>query len=113
MNDSDFMHWYYEEASPADKRLHDRLYEFDELFEDMRFEPRTLSYGLIKCQNKPTGSGEWEDDEAPRPEELEYFSYETIKTRVTELFDCEGYYSASEKLLCLDVKVGDDDATLR
>lgn len=79
----------------------------------MRFEPRTLSYGLIKCQNKPTGSGEWEDDEAPRPEELEYFSYETIKTRVTELFDCEGYYSASEKLLCLDVKVGDDDATLR
>jgi len=112
MNESWFMDWYYSHASADEKRLHDRMSEFDDYFLDMRFEKGTKAYDLIKCQSKPTGSDEWIDVEAMRPDVLEYFSTTFIKTKVEELEGCCGYYNHQEQVLCVSPKYVDDDATV-
>lgn len=110
MDDKEFRHWYYKEASWEDRALHDKLYDFDELFDDMRFEQGTAPYALIRCQAKD--SDEWVDEEVPSPEDLKCFSYNQIKTKVEKPDYGLGFYDSREKLLCLGPDVAEDDAVL-
>ncbi|WP_329886773.1 hypothetical protein [Pseudoramibacter faecis] len=112
MDESFFMDWYYTQASEAERKLFDKMDEFSDLFEDMLFEPGTASYELIKCQSKSADSDEWRDDEAPRPESLEYFSYTFFKTKIESLDGREGYYDHQNQIICLSPEVAEDDATL-
>ena len=70
MDDSRYMNWYWSEATPAEKRLVDKISEFGELFADMLFGPDSSTHELIKCQSKPQGSDVWIDDEVDLPEQL-------------------------------------------
>lgn len=113
MDERDFPHWYYEEASDEDRALHDRLYDFEDLFDDMRFEPGTPSYDLVRCQSRRLGSDEWVDDSVQLDPKLEYFSYGQVRTEVVETLDRGlGFYDPSERLLCLSREYASDDATL-
>ena len=112
MTDQEFMEWYWGDAPEQDKKLHNKMCEFEEYFEDMIYDPGFSSFNLIKCQSKLPGSDEWIDDEAPRPEALEYFSYNMVRTEVKDLENCEGYYDHKNKVLCLDTKLADDDSSL-
>lgn len=113
MDEREFPHWYNEEASQADRALHDKLYDFDDLFADMRFEPDTTSYALACCQSQDPDSGEWAEDKVPLPEPLKYFGYSQVRTKVVEAIDHGlGFYDPGEKLLCLCAECADDDATL-
>lgn len=107
------MNWYWSEATDEERRLHDKMGELDDCFLDMRFEPDTAPYKLIRCQSKIDESDEWFDDEAPRPEELEYFSYTFFKTRIVDLDDCLGCYNAAEQTLSVaPVAVGENSVLL-
>ena len=70
MDESHYMNWYWSEATPAEKRLVDKISEFGELFADMLFGPDSSTHELIKCQSKPQGSDVWIDDEVDLPEQL-------------------------------------------
>ncbi|MDE7177055.1 MAG: hypothetical protein K2O59_04505 [Lachnospiraceae bacterium] len=110
MDESKFMVWYHQEASAFERKLHDKLYEFEDYFRDMCFEQGTATYELIKCQSKYNDL--WIDDEAPRPNELEYFSYTFFKTSVEQLSNCEGYYNHEKQILCICPELVDNDATI-
>jgi hypothetical protein len=73
LTDQEFMNWYWREASKKDKKLYDKMGEFKDYFTDMRFDPGSSSYQLIQCKSKLLVADEWIDNEAPRPEVLEYF----------------------------------------
>ena len=110
MDDSWFLEWYHNEATAVERKIHEHFYDLDEYFEDMRFEPGTDTYFLVQCQSKREESGVWEEDEAPRPDGLKYFSYNYFKVKVEDLTDCGGYYNASEQLLCVPPDA--DDITI-
>ena len=107
-----FFEWYWNNPSENDKSLYDMVCNFGPLFEDMTFQPGTSSYAMIQCKSQNPDSGTWEDDEAPMPFELEYFSYQWFLYKVEELPDCEGYFSGEEQVLCIDPKSMDDASIL-
>lgn len=52
------MNWYWNEATPDEKHLVDRIEDFGEFYEDMLFRPGTSTYELIQCKSKPVDSDE-------------------------------------------------------
>lgn len=99
MDDSKFREWY-DSASQEEKELHDRLYDFDEYFLDMLFDPESLVGGLMKCQEK-LDDGKWPDSFVERPPQLQFFSYNFITTKVEPLKGIGGYYNEKEQILCI------------
>lgn len=93
MDDRWYMDWYWKEATEKEKQLLDKMYDLGPLFEDMLFERGTDTYDLIQCDTKDSGTGEWVEDEVPRPDAFEYFSYTFFHIRVEETEGCDGYYN--------------------
>lgn len=94
MDETWYSDWYWNKATEDEKYLVDRVWDFEPFFEDMLFNPGTISYDLIKCQSKCMDSDDWIDDEVPRPDQLEYFSYSFFHFQVEELSDCNGYFNS-------------------
>ena len=49
------MEWYWTQATPDEKRLIDKVGEFEYLFEDMLFQEGTGTFELLQCKSKPQG----------------------------------------------------------
>ena len=112
MDDSRYMNWYWNEATPEEKRLADKISEFGELFGDMLFEPDTTTYELIKCQSKPKDSDVWIDDEVDLPDQLAYFSYTFFLYKIAEQNGSYGYFDPSEQLICVIPEKTEDDIVI-
>ena len=112
MDESHYMNWYWSEATPAEKRLVDKISEFGELFADMLFGPDSSTYELIKCQSKPQGSDVWIDDEVDLPEQLAFFSYTFFHYKVEKQESSYGYFDSSEQLLCIVPEKVEDDVVV-
>lgn len=61
-------------ASEADHELGERVFSFEEHFNDMLFREDSITNQFISCQHLNKDK-EWEDGVVDLPEELEYFSY--------------------------------------
>lgn len=107
-----FFQWYWGNPDPKEKALYERVEEFGPLFEDMTFQPDTCSYAMIQCKSKPIDGGDWVDDVAPIPDELEFFSYNWFHYKVEELSDCGGYYRHGDQTLCVPPEALEDDKTI-
>ena len=113
MDESWYMDWYFNKATDSEKKLVDKIGDFEPLFEDMLFEPGTSSYSLIQCQSKSVGTEEWIDDEAPRPEELTYFSPLFFHYKAESLTGLDGYFNPKEQVLCVrEEALGNDSVIL-
>ncbi len=77
--------WYWNEATPEEQKLNDRVDGFEEFFYDMTFHPGSCSYELIKCVSTAVGSDEWAEDEVVLPDQLRFFTYEFFKFKVADL----------------------------
>lgn len=115
MDDREYFDWI-QGATDVEMQLHDRFYDFSELFEDMLFERDTVPYNLIRCQSLVSGEDveqeELVDDDFLRPDELSCFSYNYFKTKVKKQSGCNGYYNRDEQLLCVTPEAIDDDVTI-
>lgn len=111
-DESWFQDWYFNQATDEERRLLEKVEDFGELFEDMLFGPGTCSSNLIKCHSKLMGTDEWVEDQAPRPDELEYFSFTFFKYKVESLADCSGFFNSKELLLCIDRNSLEDDTVI-
>ena len=113
MDEGPFMEWFWSDApSDEERQLVDKVGEYEDLFQDMLFEPGTASYELIQCKSKQEGSDEWVDDEVGRPDELAYFMTTFLKYKVEELNDMLGYYDHSEQLICVSPEGLKNDHTV-
>lgn len=77
----------YQLATPAEQKLIDRVYQFENFFSDMCLRPRSITQEFISVQSKMGDSDEWHDDFTPLPQELEYVSPSNFIFRVAELED--------------------------
>lgn len=112
MDESWYFDWYWTQATPDEKRLIDRVGEFESFFEDMLFQPGTSTYELIKCKSKMQGSDEWVDDEVDLPDELAYFSYTFFRFKVEPLEDCGGVFNHIEQSLTIPPDAIENDSTI-
>ncbi len=102
MSEDRFFEWFWSNAPTDDERiLVDMVGDYEDYFQDMLFEPGTSTYELIQCKSKRADSDEWIDDEAPRPDELAYFTHTFLKYKVEDLEDMNGYYNHEEQLICV------------
>ena len=109
-----YMKWSEHEATEEEKKLAAKVSSFEELFEDMCFAEGTKSYNLIECQTQ-SDSGEWIDDETPRPEVLqcmEYMGHSLFLYKVEPSSHYRGYYDPKKQLLCVSPEALEDDKTI-
>lgn len=115
--DGDYLEWYQNQATERDKKLHDRLGDFEDLFEDMLFEGGCVEE-FINCEynEKKDGSGSWIKQRIERPDELEYFTYNRYKTEVikkaNEKDETIAYYNHIDKVICITEEHIDKDNVL-
>ena len=112
MNSTWFYDWLWSEASEDEKRLVNKIYDFEPLFCDMLFTKDSGSYELTQCKADLRGNGEWELVGMDLPDELEYFEYSWFHFKVKELSDCDGYYNHSEQTLLIKQAELDNDRTI-
>ena len=112
MDESWYMEWYWNQATPEEKRLLDKVGEFEHLFEDMLFQEGTSTYELIQCKTKSAGSDEWYDTAIDLPDELAYFSYTFFHFKVEKLEDCEGVFNRLEQSITLPPEALENDSTI-
>lgn len=108
MDDSWWMEWYRGNISDDERKLVDRVYDFEKYFQDMLFEPGTPSGELIKCQSKSDNEDEWHDDILDRPDELQYFSLTFFHYKVDADIDHGGYFNSKDQVLCVQPHLVDD-----
>lgn len=110
--EDDFMHWLWTEASPQEKELVQKVYDFADLFADMLFRPGSSSYSLTQAMvTDPEGNG-LHTVGMSIPEELDLFDYCSYYFKVEEPSDCGGYYNHAERTLCISPELLSDDATI-
>ena len=112
MDDSWYMEWYWTQATPDEKRLIDKIGDFEHLFEDMIFQEGTSTYELLQCKSKPQDSDEWIDDVADLPDQLDYFSYSFFHFKVKPLEGCDGVFSYFDQTLTVTPKALENDSTI-
>ena len=86
----------YQTASPEVKQLIDRVGGYASLFEDMIFEPHSLTGEFGAVSVKGSSDDEWQDTFMDKPEQLEYFMYSWFVFGVEDLGGCLGSYSPLE-----------------
>ena len=109
---TDFFNWYNGSANQNDKALYEKVSDFAPLFEDMLFQPGTATYAMIQCKSKATDGKEWEDDTAPLPFELEYFSYQWFYYNTEELQEGDGCFDVEKQLLCVPSRSLEDNTII-
>lgn len=112
MDDSWYMEWYGTQATPDEKRLISKVFEFEHLFEDMTFQEGTSTYELLQCKSKPRGGDEWTDDAVEPPEELDCFSYTFFHFKVGPLDGCDGVFSHADQTLTVTPKALENESTI-
>ena len=112
MDDSWYMEWYWNQASPDEKRLIDKVGEFEHLFKDMLFQGGTSTYELLQCKSKPQGIDEWINDAIDTPDELNYFSYTFFRFKVEPLESCDGVFSHADQTLTVTTEALENDSTI-
>ena len=112
MDESWFMEWYWQESTPEEKRLVDKVGSFEKYYEDMLFQPGTSTYELIQCKSKRVGDDEWMDDEVDLPEQLAYFSYTFFRFIVAPLDDCNGSFNHAEQTITISPEYLEDDSVI-
>lgn len=106
-----WIEWITKIASEEEKRLVEKIEDFEEYFKDMLFEPDSIITDLTKCQFKE--KEQWVDSTIIRPEELEYFSINMFHYKVEETKESiGGFFDEKAQLLCISRKYIDDDATI-
>ena len=75
----------------------------------MIFSNGISTHKFIKCQSKPVGTDERIEDEAPIPEEIEYFSYTFFTYHITDLGDFSGCFNRKDYSLSVDSSSIDDN----
>lgn len=102
MDERPFFDWIRSDAPSAEERLLvEKVGVYQDLFDDMLFEPGTETYELVQSQSLNTKTGYWIEDEVPRPNILTCFSTSFLKYRVEELDGMLGYYNPDEQLICV------------
>lgn len=105
--------WYWNEATPEEQKLNNRVDGFEEFFYDMTFHPGSCSYELIECVSTAVGSDEWVEDEAVLPDQLSFFTYEYFKFKVADLIPgAAGFFDPDEQLLCIGPEYVDNDIVI-
>ena len=112
MDESRFMNWYWQEATPEEKQLHDKMYDFEPLFSDMVFEEGSASYDLIRCQSKKKDNDEWIDDVIDLPDEIRHFSYNYVLTKIEDIQVGSACYNSEEQALTIRPDKITDDGVL-
>ncbi len=112
MDNSWFPEWHEKIATPEEKRLYEKVYDFDSFFSDMLFQQESNTYKLIRCQSKQPGENVWEDDEIDLPDELSCFSYAFFHFKVEPLSNCGGYFDRQSQTLCIPPESLEDDKTI-
>ena len=103
----------YQIASPEVKQLIDRVGEHASLFEDMIFEPHSLSGEFGAVSVKGFDDEEWQGTFMDKPEQLEYFMYSWFVFGVEDLGGSLGCYSPLEyKLTVAPECINRDDVIL-
>lgn len=111
MNEQPFQKWY-QTASKDDIKLFERVEKFSYLFGDMIFSNGTPTHDFIKCQSKLIGTNEWIDDEAPIPEEIEYFSYTFFTYHIANLGGFSGCFNGKDHSLSVNPSSIDDNSVV-
>ena len=103
--------WLSEQATNEEKQLINKVEDFGDYFNDMLFDPDSITYDFIKCQvelqktgeseetGKPEETVELKDDEFPIPNELKCFSYNFFHFKVEEMMGCDGKFNHQEQAL--------------
>ncbi len=112
MDDSWYVEWYWTQASPDEKRLIDKVGEFEHLFENMLFQEGSSTYELLQGKSKPQGSDEWINDAIDTPDELNYFSYTFFRFKVEPLEECDGMFSYADQTLTVAPEALENDSTI-
>ena len=110
MSDEEFLDWYQNQATTRDKELHDRLYDFGDLFDDMLFEGGCIQE-LIKCEIA-VKKHEWIEQRIESPDELEYFSYNAYKTEIIDDTNNIAFFNCLDKVLCISAEHMNEDYIL-
>ena len=100
-DDASFIKWRFEEASPDETALWERVEDFGELFEDMCFQPGTKPYELTRCQAKGD-DGNWFDASMPLPDEIEYFSYSWFRYKIEKQKGICGSFNHRNSVLTVE-----------
>ena len=107
----DKMFGWYQTASTDEHRLCDKVYEFEELFSDMRFQPGSITGDFVSVQSKAE-NGNWEDDVIDLPEELEYLSPGCFTYLVKDLGGFDGEFNKAEYTLTVSPRALEDDSVI-
>ena len=62
MDDKWFIDGQLTQTTSDEERLIDKIYDFENLFDDMLFKEDSITYELLKCQSKQQDSNIWTDD---------------------------------------------------
>ena len=112
MDDSWHMEWYLKRATSDEKRLINKIYEFEHFFEDMTFQEGTSTYELLQCKSKPKDSDEWIRDAVEPPDELRFFSYTFFHFKVEPLEGCAGMFNHEDPTLTVIPEELENDRTI-
>lgn len=103
-------------CTPAERRFLERVYELDELFEDMLFRPGSATCFLIRVQCLDSKSGKWMDDIMTLPFPLESFSLTDFRFKVFQPGDREdgvlGYFNPEKRELGVLAGEVESDCTI-
>lgn len=112
MDDRRFVMWYWTQATPDERRLSDKVGEFEQLFGDMLFQEGASTYKLLQCKSKLQGSDEWIDDVIGLPDELEDYCYTSFLFKVEPLDGCNGVYNYADQTLTVTPEALENDSTI-
>lgn len=109
----DYMSWYNFEATDADRKLVDRVYESEVYFKDMMFALGTPAGDLIKVQAKSPDDDDWSEEYMDLPDELICTPYDRFKFIVAQPdIECGGYFDEQALELCIVPENQNDDASI-
>ena len=110
---SEHFNWYWNEATPEEQKLDDKVEEFADQFAEMTFVPGSCTYELIQCKSAKVGSDDWKNDEVVLPDQLRFFTYEYFKFKVADLIaGAAGFFDPEEQLLCVGPEFVDNDIVI-
>lgn len=112
MDDKWFIDGQLTQTTSDEERLIDKIYDFENLFDDMLFKEDSITYELLKCQSKQQDSNIWTDDTVQLPDALEYFSYTFFRFKVEPLDGCDGLFRYDDQTLIVTPLALDNDRTI-
>lgn len=105
---------WFQQATPEDKKLRDKVYDFEELFSDMLFKDDSITGKMIACKSQMKNNDECNDSEDLLPEKLRFFTYTWFWIKVLPLDNgvCGCFNRKDLSLTVIPGRLNDDSVVL-